>query len=109
MMSFCASVPHHSSLRTHNDLLLLASDLSDNEALVLRSQEDLVAVQTKEGLGGVLASDLLVVENSLTSGVAGRASSEEATASQSSQHYIVSCHQLSRITRTYRAANLDKS
>lgn len=55
---------------THNDLLLLSGDLSNDESLVLGSEEDLVLMQAKEGLGGVLSGDLCVEEDCLTSGMA---------------------------------------
>lgn len=56
--------------QTYNNLLLLTSNLTDDQTLVLGAQEDLMSVKTKEGLSGVLAGNLLVVQDSLTSRVA---------------------------------------
>ena len=82
-----------SSSTTHDDDLLLALDSADNQLLVLGAEENLVQVKTaggarapkrvsmllgnrltaachsQEGLGGILAGNLLVVENALTSWV----------------------------------------
>lgn len=51
------------------DLLLLARDLTDTQALVLRLEEHLVAVEGEEDRGCVLASDVGVEENPRASGV----------------------------------------
>ncbi len=51
------------------ELGLLALDVANDEALVLGLGEDLATVKTEEGLGGVLAGDLFVVEDVLSTGV----------------------------------------